>query len=77
MSESTHTAISKEEAIRVARDDAARVYRNLDDYEVSAALHPDGWHVDYELVNSKLEGGGAHYVIDRQTGAIKARRYEQ
>src|SRR5690348_10383351 len=77
MSEIRHSGISQTDAIRIAREDAMRVYRNLTGYDVRASLQSDGWHVDYEVVDKKVEGGGAHYVIDAQTGTIKARRYEQ
>jgi hypothetical protein len=40
-------------------------------------LGQDGWHVDYVLRNRQAQGGGAHYVIDAQTGQIRTKRYEQ
>src|SRR5436305_90002 len=40
-------------------------------------LEEDGWHVDYELKDPRLKGGGPHYVIDRFNGAILSKRYEQ
>ena len=41
------------------------------------SLEDDGWHVDYELKNDKMMGGGPHYVIDAESGTIIAKRYEQ
>ena len=40
-------------------------------------LEDDGWHVDYELKDPRLKGGGPHYIIDPHTGAILSKRYEQ
>ncbi|MCI0379396.1 MAG: hypothetical protein L0215_17435 [Gemmataceae bacterium] len=46
-------------------------------YRIGIVLEADGWHVDYELKNPVMNGGGPHYVIDPSTGAILAKRYEQ
>ena len=46
-------------------------------YRIRLGLEEDGWHVDYELKDSRLKGGGPHYVIDRFNGAILSKRYEQ
>ena len=40
-------------------------------------LEDDGWQVGYELKDPRLKGGGPHYVIDSQTGAIISKVYEQ
>ena len=37
----------------------------------------DGWHIDYELKNPRLNGGGPHYVIDATTGEIISKKYYQ
>ncbi|HEX9730450.1 MAG TPA: hypothetical protein VGG06_00505 [Thermoanaerobaculia bacterium] len=71
------TPISRDEALQIARRDAFRVYRDLSEYEVHARLEDDGWHVDYELASSELQGGGAHYVIDAFSGRLLSKRYEQ
>lgn len=69
--------IPSAQALQVAEADAIQVYRDLSPYRIQLALEADGWHVDYELKNSRLHGGGPHYVIDAQTGAILSKRYEQ
>jgi hypothetical protein len=69
--------ISCDQALKIARSDAESVYRDLSLYRISVALQPEGWQVDYELMNADLQGGGPHYVIDARTGAILAKRYEQ
>jgi hypothetical protein len=68
-----------DQALLIARLDAEKAYRDLSPYQVQVALHldPDSWRVDYELKNRKSQGGGAHYLIDRQTGKILSKRYEQ
>jgi hypothetical protein len=69
--------VTSDQALAVARRDAEGVYQNLLEYWVSLVLEPDGWHVDYQLKNPRLHGGGPHYVIDAQTGVILSKRYEQ
>jgi hypothetical protein len=69
--------ITSDEALRTARLDAERAYRDLSPFYVRVELEDDGWHVDYELKNQRSHGGGPHYVIDAQTKAILTKRYEQ
>ena len=70
-------SITSDQALRIARLDAERVYRDLSQYRASVSLEPDGWHVDYELKVPSLQGGGPHYLIDAVDGEILARQYEQ
>ena len=56
--------LASDEALRIARTDAERVYRELHLYRIEIAFESDGWHIDYELKDSNLQGGGPHYVID-------------
>jgi hypothetical protein len=76
-SECVRTLLTSEEALKIARLDAETAYRDLLSYRASVDLAEDGWHVDYELKNRESQGGGAHYVIDAQTGVIRSKRYEQ
>ncbi len=69
--------LSAERALSIAQADAAQAYRDLSRYRIQLELAPDGWHIDYELKDPHLKGGGPHYVIDRLTGALVSRRYEQ
>ena len=69
--------LSSDQVLRIARVDAEAAYRDLSIYQICLALESDGWHVDYELKDRKLNGGGPHYVIDQKSGAILAKRYEQ
>ena len=71
------TTIAGDQALAIAQADAALVYRDLSPYRIQLVLEGDGWHVDYELKNPRLKGGGPHYVIDAQTGDIVSKRYEQ
>jgi hypothetical protein len=76
-SPSTLSSLPGEQVLTIAQSDAARVYGDLSMYRIHLALEPDGWHVDYELKNPELKGGGPHYVIDAGNGAIISKRYEQ
>jgi hypothetical protein len=69
--------IAGDKALAIAQADAARAYRDLSLFRIQLVLEDDGWHVDYELNNSRLKGGGAHYIIDAQTGVILTKRYDQ
>jgi hypothetical protein len=69
--------ISSDQALQVARLDAEKAYRDLSPYRIQITLEQDGWHIDYELKNPKLHGGGPHYLIDPDTGAILWKKYEQ
>lgn len=71
------TTLAGDQALAIAQADAARVYRDLSHYRIQLVLEDDGWHVDYEMKNPRLKGGGPHYVIDAQTGDIVLKRYEQ
>ena len=66
-----------DQVLTVAQADAARVYRDLSVYRIHLVLEEDGWHVDYDLKDTRLKGGGPHYLIDARTGAILSKRYEQ
>jgi hypothetical protein len=70
-------SITSDQALRIARQDAERVYRDLSPYRASVSLEQDGWHVDYELNETQSQGGGPHYVIDPGNGTILNKQYEQ
>jgi uncharacterized protein (DUF433 family) len=70
-------SIAGDRALGIAQADAARAYRDLSPFRIQLVLEEDGWHVDYELKDPRLKGGGPHYVIDAHTGAILSKRYEQ
>lgn len=69
--------ISRDQALQIAHVDAEKVYRDLSGYQVNIQLEQDGWHVDYELKDPSMQGGGPHYVIDPTSGTILRKRYEQ
>ena len=66
-------------ALAIARDDASRIYEDLTQYRVEAHLENDGWHVEYRFqgIGRFHTGGGPHYLIDAQTGAILHKTYYQ
>jgi hypothetical protein len=69
--------LASDEVLKIARLDAERVYRDLTPYRICIVLEADGWHVDYHLKDSHLNGGAPHYIIDPISGAILGRIYEQ
>jgi uncharacterized membrane protein YkoI len=70
-------SLAGDQVLAIAQADAARKYRDLSLYRIQLVLEDDGWHVDYELKNPGLKGGGPHYIIDAHTGAVISKRYEQ
>lgn len=70
-------AIPADRALSIAQTDALTAYRDLTPYRIQLVLETDGWHVDFELKDPRLKGGGPHYVIDAHTGQITKKRYEQ
>ncbi len=66
-----------DQMLAIAQADAARVYRDLSVYRIHLILEDDGWHVDYDLKDTRLKGGGPHYIIDAHSGAVVSKRYEQ
>lgn len=69
--------IAGDRALAIAQADAIVTYRDLSPYRIQIMLRDDGWHIDYELSERKVKGGGPHYIIDAYTGAIATKRYEQ
>jgi hypothetical protein len=69
--------IDRETALRIAREDASKIYRDLTLYEIRIHLKDGDWHVDYGLKDPSSVGGGPHYVISGLTGEIISFRYEQ
>jgi hypothetical protein len=70
-------SMASDRALGIAQADAVGAYRDLSHFVIRLSLESDGWHVDYELKDPLLKGGGPHYVINAATGAIVAKRYEQ
>jgi hypothetical protein len=69
--------VTCDQALKIARDDAEKAYRDLSGYRITILLGPDGWHIDYDLTKPLIAGGGPHYVIDATSGAVLSKRYEQ
>ena len=75
--EASAARLSCDQALKIAREDGEKVYRDLSRFDIRVALEADGWHVDYILKDDRARGGGPHYVIDPLTGGILSKRYEQ
>lgn len=75
--ETTLPPLAGDQVLAIAQKDALAAYRDLSPYAIRLALEVDGWHVDFDLKDPKITGGGPHYVIHPQTGQIMQKRYEQ
>ena len=69
--------LAGDKALAIAQTDAVRVYRDLSPYRIQLSLENDGWHIDYNLKDPRLKGGGPQYIIDAHSGAILSKRYAQ
>lgn len=69
--------VAADAALRIARLDAEKKYRDLSLYRIAIVFEDNHWRIDYELRNPDVQGGGPHYLIDAVTGAILSRRYGQ
>jgi hypothetical protein len=69
--------ITEDEARAVAVTEASQAYGDLTGYTVTARLADGNWHIDYELTDKMLLGGGPHFIISGETGEVLSRRYEQ
>jgi hypothetical protein len=70
-------ALACDEILRIAHRDATAAYQDLSGFKISLVHESDGWHVDYDLTDPQLAGGGPHYVIDALSGQILWKQYEQ
>jgi hypothetical protein len=77
VSSSGAASLAGDQVLAIAQADAAWTYRDLSPYRIQLVLEADGWHVDYDLKDPKLKGGGPHYIIDARSGDIVSKRYEQ
>ena len=73
----TVKSLAADEVLRIAREDAERVYKDLARFRISLYLEPDGWHVEFRHGKPFVAGGGPFYVIDALTGAIVSKKYYQ
>jgi hypothetical protein len=66
-----------DQVLRIANEDAVRVYRDLSHHRIEMFLADDGWHVNYRVDPAHGQGGGPHYLIDPIDGTIKSKKYYQ
>jgi hypothetical protein len=69
--------VTAPEILRIAYQDAESAYGDLTEYRITLTPQDQGWHVDFELKNPRLNGGGPHYIIDPTSGQIVWKKYEQ
>jgi hypothetical protein len=69
--------IAGDRAKSIAQADAVGAYRDLSPFRIQLLLEDDGWHVDDEVKDPRVKGGGPHYIIDPHTGTILSKHYEQ
>ncbi len=72
-------SVSCQRAIDIATADALPMYGAdwLNKLQLTATLHDDGWRIEWHQWRPRHTGGGPHYVIDANTGAIVSKKYYQ
>ncbi len=75
--EDKEMAVNKQEALRIANEDAKSITGPFSIYDVIIELEHSNWKIDYELKDKNAQGGGPHYLISHETGEIISRRFEQ
>ncbi|QJW99955.1 hypothetical protein [Frigoriglobus tundricola] len=72
-------AVTRPQAIGIAEADAVLMYgKYLHTLVLEMSLHDNGWHLEYRPRRDGYRtGGGPHYVIDAETGAIVSKTYYQ
>jgi hypothetical protein len=63
-------AVTADQVLAIAQADAVQAYRDLSGYSIHLTLEDDGWHVEYDLKDPRLKGGGPRYLIDPLAGSI-------
>lgn len=67
----------RDRAVAIAKEDASKVYRSLEPYEILVSESSKRWFVKFKLKDKTLNGGGPEYVISKKTGKIIKKRYWQ
>jgi len=62
--------VNQETALKIAQKDAKSSYRDLSVYNIRAKYKEGNWHVDFDLKDPQMPGGGPHYIICGETGII-------
>ena len=75
--EAPKTPVTKDQAISIARDDAQEAMGKLPEYDIVVTERKDAWWIDFALREKTLNGGGLHYEIDKITGKILHKQYQQ
>lgn len=71
--------IDRETAVNTARADFARLLGSLEGYTVEGSEEANGWHVIFRLNKKRgtTFGGGAEYLIDKETGKVLDKKFAQ
>lgn len=72
---SSDDAINQEKAVAIATKEGQRVLGSLAEYKLVTCELSKAWRIAYVLED--MTGGGPSYLIDKQTGKILHKLYEQ
>jgi RHS repeat-associated protein len=64
--------------LQIAKADFARLVGSVDNYVVVISVETDGWHITFHLKTRGASfGGGANYILDKETGKILDKKLQQ
>ena len=69
--------VSRERAAEIAREDAVRAYGSVDNMTFTVTETKSRWLVVFELKDKNLDGGAPSYEIDKKSGRIVKKVYQQ
>lgn len=69
--------LTSDEILRIANEDAIRMYGDISQSRILICRQADGWRVEFEIDNPDVQGGGPLYLIDGKDGTILSKKYCQ
>lgn len=75
-SQGVSRAVTRDQAVELAKAQALREHKSLDSYNVNAREETKTWSVEFQLKDFTM-GGGLTFIIDKETGKILERRESQ
>jgi len=72
-----HKPLSSDQILRIANEDAIRMYGDISIFRITIRRSGEGWHVEFDPLDPELQSGGPHYIIDEDEGSIVSKKYFQ
>src|ERR1700745_1161655 len=69
--------IDADMALEIAKRDAIKEFKTLDNLKATVSEDVRGWRVTFEPKNPRANGGGPEYLLDKNTGEILSKIINQ